>query len=54
VQTALALGAREAQIYELAARLERQRGNAARAALYAREADRLDPGASGWRKAGMP
>ncbi len=54
VHAALALGAREAQLYELAARLEQQRGNAARSALYAREADRLDPGASGWRKAGLP
>jgi tetratricopeptide (TPR) repeat protein len=54
VQHALASGAREAQIYELASRLEQQRGNAARAALYAREADRLDPGASGWRTAGLP
>jgi tetratricopeptide (TPR) repeat protein len=54
VHASLALGAREAQIYELASRLERKRGNAARSALYAREADRLDPGASGWRKAGLP
>ena len=54
VQAALALGAREAQIYELASRLEQRRGNAARSALYAREAARLDPGASGWRKAGLP
>ena len=54
VQAALASGAREAQLYELASRLERRRGNAARSALYAREADRLDPGASGWRRAGLP
>jgi tetratricopeptide (TPR) repeat protein len=54
VQAALTLGAREAQICELASRLEKQRGNAARSALYAREATRLDPGASGWRKAGLP
>jgi tetratricopeptide (TPR) repeat protein len=54
IHAALASGAHEAQIYELAARLERQRGNAARGALYEREADRLDPGASGWRNAGMP
>ena len=53
VQAALATGAREAPLYELAARLERRRGNAARAALYAREADRLDPGASGWRAMGL-
>ncbi|MEJ7601763.1 MAG: hypothetical protein WKG01_27945 [Kofleriaceae bacterium] len=50
VQTVLATGAREAQIYELAARLETLRGNAPRAALYRREADRLDPGRSGWRE----
>ncbi|HWO20422.1 MAG TPA: hypothetical protein VNO30_16750 [Kofleriaceae bacterium] len=54
VHAALASGAREAQLFELASRLERQRGNAARAALYTREADRLDPGASGWRQAGLP
>lgn len=54
VQAALAGGAREAQLFELASRLERQRGNAARAALYAREADRLDPAGSGWRKMGLP
>lgn len=54
VQAAIALGAREAQIYELASRLERQRGNAARSGLYAREAARLDPGASGWRAGGLP
>ena len=54
VQAALASGAREAQLYELAARLEQQRGGPARAALYARLADRLDPGRSGWRTAGLP
>jgi len=54
IHAALALGARQAQIYELAARLEQRRGNPARGALYAREAERLDPGASGWRKVGMP
>jgi Tfp pilus assembly protein PilF len=54
VQAALAAGTREAQLFELGARLERRRGNAARSALYAREADRLDPGASGWRKLGLP
>jgi tetratricopeptide (TPR) repeat protein len=54
VHAALALGARDARLYELASRLEQRRNNAARAALYAREADRLDPGASGWRKAGLP
>jgi tetratricopeptide (TPR) repeat protein len=53
VQAALASGAHEAQLYELAAQLEAQRGNAAAAALYTRQADRLDPGSSGWRKLGL-
>jgi tetratricopeptide (TPR) repeat protein len=53
VQAALASGAHEAQLYELAAQLEAQRGNAAAAALYTRQADRLDPGSSGWRKIGL-
>ena len=53
VQAALASGAHEAQLYELAAQLEAQRGNAAGAALYTRLADRLDPGSSGWRKLGL-
>jgi tetratricopeptide (TPR) repeat protein len=53
VQTALASGAHEAQLYELAADLEAQRGDAAGAALYTRLADRLDPGSSGWRKIGI-
>lgn len=53
VAAALASGAHEAQLYELAAQLEAQRGNTAAAALYTRLADRLDPGASGWRKLGL-
>ena len=53
VQAALATGAREAQLYELAALLATQRGDTAAAALYARLADRLDPGDSGWRKLGL-
>jgi Tfp pilus assembly protein PilF len=53
VQAVLASGAREAQLYELAARLAPQRGDTAAAALYTRLADRLDPGASGWRKLGL-
>ena len=53
VQAALASGAHEAQLYELAAQLEAQRGNALAAALYTRLADRLDPGGSGWRKLGL-
>lgn len=53
VRAALATGARDARIYELAARLERAGGNAARAELYAAEAARLDPGGSGWRGLGL-
>jgi tetratricopeptide (TPR) repeat protein len=53
VQAALASGAHEAQLYELASELEAQRGNAAAAALYTRQADRVDPGSSGWRKLGL-
>ncbi len=53
VQAALASGAREAQLYELASRLEQRRGNLARATLYRTLADELDPGASGWRALGL-
>jgi tetratricopeptide (TPR) repeat protein len=53
VQAALSSGAREAQIYELAAQLEKQRGNTSRAALYTQEAEQLDPGSSGWRRLGL-
>jgi tetratricopeptide (TPR) repeat protein len=53
VRLALASGGREAQLDELAARIERRRGHAARAAMYAREADRLDPAHAGWRGLGM-
>ncbi len=53
VQAALATGAHEAELYELAARLERQKGGGPRAAMYEREADRYDPGRSGWRALGM-
>jgi tetratricopeptide (TPR) repeat protein len=49
VHAALASGAREAELYQLAAALEAQRGDTAAAALYTRLAARLDPGASGWR-----
>ena len=50
VQAVLATGGRDAQVYELASSLETRRGNAPRATLYRREADRLDPGRSGWRE----
>ncbi len=49
VRAALATGARDARLYELAARVE----TGPRAALYAREAEALDPGGSGWRQLGM-
>lgn len=49
VRVALASGAREAQLYQLASQLEQTR-NTTRAALYAREARELDPGNSGWRE----
>lgn len=53
VEAALASGAREAQLYELASLLATQRGDTAGAALYTRLADRLDPGRSGWRRLGL-
>jgi len=53
VQAALASGANEAQLYELAAALEARCGNPRAAALYTQLADRIDPGASGWRKLGL-
>ena len=53
VRAALATGAREARLYELAARLERANGNVQRADLYAGEAARLDPGDAGWRGLGL-
>jgi tetratricopeptide (TPR) repeat protein len=54
IQAALASGAHEPQYYELASRLEREGGNAARTALYAGLADSLDPARDGWRNIGMP
>jgi tetratricopeptide (TPR) repeat protein len=53
VRAVLATGAREAQIYELAADLEAATGNPSRAALYRRLAQKLDPGSSGWRRLGL-
>jgi tetratricopeptide (TPR) repeat protein len=49
VHAALASGARDARLYELAARVE----GGIRGTLYAREAQKLDPGNSGWRGLGM-
>jgi Tfp pilus assembly protein PilF len=51
VAAALALGTKDARLYELAARLEAT--NPGRAAMYMREADRLDPARTGWRSSGM-
>ncbi len=53
VRGALATGARDARIYELASRLERAQGNGPRADLYSGEAARLDPGSAGWRVLGL-
>jgi Tfp pilus assembly protein PilF len=53
VDAALASGAREAPLYELAARLAARRGDGAHALLYAGRADRVDPSRSGWRALGM-
>jgi Flp pilus assembly protein TadD len=56
LQTALASGAHEAQLYALAADLEARRGNSAAATLYTRLADQLDPaGPTGkaWRTLGF-
>lgn len=56
VQAALASGAHEAPLYELAARLAARRGDATTAALYTRLADRLDPrepGTPAWRGLGL-
>ena len=49
IRLALASGARDARMYELAARLER----GPRRQLYAREAEALDRGGSGWRTLGL-
>lgn len=53
IEAALAAGTREAQVYELAARIERARHHADRAAVFEREADVLDPARSGWRALGL-
>jgi tetratricopeptide (TPR) repeat protein len=53
VHAALASGAREAQLYELAALLAARRGDPTAAAVYTRLADQLDPGDSGWRRLGL-
>jgi tetratricopeptide (TPR) repeat protein len=49
-QAALALGVRDARLYELTARVE----TGPRREMYARLAVELDPEASGWRTLGMP
>jgi tetratricopeptide (TPR) repeat protein len=53
IRAALATGARDARIYELAGRLEAAMGNAPRAEMYRREASLLDPGNGAWRYLGM-
>jgi tetratricopeptide (TPR) repeat protein len=61
VQAALASGAHEAQLYELAAALAARRSDTASAALYTRLADQLDPAGSrvsgsharSWRTVGL-
>jgi tetratricopeptide (TPR) repeat protein len=55
---ALGAGTRDARLYELAAHVERRRGHAARAEVYARAAAALDPvpagaPAPGWRAIGI-
>jgi tetratricopeptide (TPR) repeat protein len=52
VEAALAIGTRDAQLYELAAHLARRR-DPGRAARYDREADELDPSRTGWRRLGI-
>lgn len=46
VRAALATGVRDARLYELAAHVE----TGPRAALYAHEAEAIDPGGAGWRR----
>lgn len=53
VRASLAMGTRDARLYELAARLEAAGGNPERAAVYAREAAALDPVDAGWRTLGI-
>ena len=52
LQAALDTGARDARLFELAAELEQQRGDATRAELFHADAERLDPGGAGLRYAG--
>ena len=53
VRAALALGTRDARLYELAGQVESALGNPPRGALYAGEARRLDPGNGAWRTHGI-
>jgi tetratricopeptide (TPR) repeat protein len=50
LQAALATGAHEAQLYELAAELAAKRGDTDLAATYTHDADDVDPVNTGWRK----
>jgi Tfp pilus assembly protein PilF len=51
LEAALATGARDARVYELAAELAEQRGEATRAVVFRVQAERLDPGGAGRRYA---
>lgn len=51
LDAALATGARDARVYELAAELAEQRGEATRAVVFRVQAERLDPGGAGRRYA---
>ncbi|MCX5746726.1 MAG: hypothetical protein NT062_29990 [Proteobacteria bacterium] len=53
IEAALAAGTREAQVYELAAKIEELRGHVDRAAAYRRQALELDPIDPGWRASGI-
>jgi Tfp pilus assembly protein PilF len=53
IRAALALGTRDARLYELAARVETASGNAQRGAFYAKEALQLDPNGGTWRTYGI-
>ena len=53
IRAALATGARDARIYELASRLEAANGNHPRADMYRTLARELDPRDAGWRTHGM-
>jgi hypothetical protein len=53
IRQVVATGTRDAEVHELAARLERAAGDRASARRHAQLAMALDPGDSGWRELGM-